>query len=125
MEVEDLIDAGFLSLAKKLYIENEKAVEYILSEYVSLKRFLSNLLIGNLIGFSGSSHEINLTNYEITTTVKAWSKQSLSNLCQLIERSKLAFRNLVGILLSLEIATISYLLNWLKSYVKLCVDNQN
>ena len=32
-EVEMLIDAGFLSLAKKLYIDNEDAVTYILSMF--------------------------------------------------------------------------------------------
>ena len=57
MEVEELIDAGFLSLAKKLYIDNEKAVDYILSMF-ERSVFL-------IIGFSGSSYQINLTSYEM------------------------------------------------------------
>ena len=41
-EVEWLIDAGFLSLAKKLYIDNYNAVEYILSMYYKID-FLMNM----------------------------------------------------------------------------------
>ena len=81
-EVEMLIDAGFLSLAKKLYIDNEDAVTYILSMFYKndfSKKWSSD-----------SSSAINLTHFEITTM--EWSKQSLANLCRLIQKSKCAYR---------------------------------